>query len=1262
MNRNRLGRIISVLMSAVMLTGQLGDCRALAGGGSLSDETEIMLVEDGKSSEISDTTYTYGSQDYKVDYSITSHWDGHCNIVIDITNTSDITIHNWNLAFCTDDKINNIYDARLVYPGDEEEKRIFRNLGYNQDIAPGGTVKFGFQVSYGESFDLPKSFYMSTSNEEVALSRYTVEKYTESSWGSGSIGALKLINKGGTTIEDWVLTIQSDVPLIKCWPVDIKESGEGIYEIECPAYDQNIDPDEIVTINYQAEGSDPDITVLGIKERNALGGFESSASLVTTDPSDASGNSASGDTGLDDPETSEDASVNKVNFEVSIDSEQFEKLTFGDYYIDSVVTSFRGSCISDKPVNTLSVKSEDMYDDIVWEGDILSDDGYRTWHIEDAGFVPGGNTFTFTAVTADNETYEYTFTVFNTEMENMKNTYVSMTDTDGDGLMDYAEKFYNTDPEKADTDGDTFGDLEEIFVMFLDPVKTDTDDDGIPDPDDDNDEDGLTVSEEYAYGISDMYKDTDGDGLDDGYEVKVSFTDPAKYDTDDDGMDDDTEIKLKLDPLKKDSDGDGIEDGSEMISQTMSESISEDSCVRNVSVSLSCSGNIADKCYITTEYGIKDIVKASAGLVGVPVNIDVNTPFNTAEIVFTYDDTKLGTVSESSLCMARYNDKDKSFELLEDSVTDTEANTVSFVTTHFSDYFLVDKNIWLSAMGQKIDYMTYDVKVKENYDFIVFIDYTVSAKDLAVEQDIAAGVIDQMQPGDRLLFLYLKNDTVYQKTSGGSRIWSTTKQGAMNNIDPNDIWTYFRGGGLSPTGGYNACIEQALRAVNYIGEKQNKQLIYLIYPGTKYDQKLTDNYTLMNDNTQIIKNKGDVVNGISIYDNVSTILNKYVAMTGGRQYKGSNAEIFNAISTDLSGRLEKSEPYIDTTDSDGDGLYDVYETRGMKTPNGRIVYTDPNSQDSDNDGIGDRKEMGLIDKDCIFHWESDPNSGNNINYVKSNEKYMYVDDMNYLPLSEKKRFLIYEKDVSPATYYSNGKCVAGLDNVWGCNPNIFDDDELTDIMSRAIVQASMAELAGGDISMGQGMAPYYQNGLALAGQLLHNYIGNTEEKYIMDFSKYYHFTLSKNVRKTFEKSVYEIAKTAIDDINVGETKIIAISPHKDCGSIEFDIWDPGLFSAIHSAEIRTIAKISYDGEMYIMTVGVYISDYYDWDVNIDSRFPTPNSVSPLEMYKLCEYGGARFYQFWGYAEKTMTWNKKDNWGNSFYASDMRTSFSNDVFY
>ena len=205
-----------------MLTGQFGDCPVFADD-SLPDETVIATEDNAETATaVSDTTYTYESSDYTVDYSIVSHWGSYCNVVIDITNTSEVTIHNWNLSFFTDDKINNIYDARLVYPGDEEGKKIFKNLGYNQDIAPGKSVRFGFQVSYGESFDLPKSFYMNTSNDEVALSRYTVEKQVESAWGTGCIGSLKLINAGDTAIEDWVLTIQSDVSLVKCWPADIK--------------------------------------------------------------------------------------------------------------------------------------------------------------------------------------------------------------------------------------------------------------------------------------------------------------------------------------------------------------------------------------------------------------------------------------------------------------------------------------------------------------------------------------------------------------------------------------------------------------------------------------------------------------------------------------------------------------------------------------------------------------------------------------------------------------------------------------------------------------------------------------------------------------------------------------------------------------------------------------------------------------------------------------------------------------------------------
>ncbi|MCF6238108.1 MAG: hypothetical protein L3J79_04725, partial [Candidatus Marinimicrobia bacterium] len=59
--------------------------------------------------------------------------------------------------------------------------------------------------------------------------------------------------------------------------------------------------------------------------------------------------------------------------------------------------------------------------------------------------------------------------------------------------------------------------------------------------------------------------DSDGDGLVDGDELTVYFTDPQNPDTDGDGLDDGGEVNTYLtDPVKADSDGDGESDGLEV--------------------------------------------------------------------------------------------------------------------------------------------------------------------------------------------------------------------------------------------------------------------------------------------------------------------------------------------------------------------------------------------------------------------------------------------------------------------------------------------------------------------------------------------------------------------------------------------------------------------------------------------------------------------------------------------------------------------------
>ena len=209
-------------------------------------------------------------------------------------------------------------------------------------------------------------------------------------------------------------------------------------------------------------------------------------------------------------------------------------------------------------------------------------------------------------------------------------------DTDGDGLSDgwearYSE-FSGVDPlvkvtadvlsSDQDSDGLT---LKEEYIIGSNPFNSDTDGDGLPDGWEarysessgvdplvkvtanelisDEDNDGLSLREEASIGTNPMLNDTDGDGLNDGWEdlysessgvdplVKASFlelesdldfdnltlleeciwgTDPLNYDTDEDGLNDSWEVRYNdsygVNPLKKatneelfsDRDGDGL--------------------------------------------------------------------------------------------------------------------------------------------------------------------------------------------------------------------------------------------------------------------------------------------------------------------------------------------------------------------------------------------------------------------------------------------------------------------------------------------------------------------------------------------------------------------------------------------------------------------------------------------------------------------------------------------------------------------------------
>ena len=128
------------------------------------------------------------------------------------------------------------------------------------------------------------------------------------------------------------------------------------------------------------------------------------------------------------------------------------------------------------------------------------------------------------------------------------------SDKDGDGLTKREERELGTDPNNPDSDGDGLQDGEEVRVYITDPLNPDSDADAL--------KDGAEVN---THATDPLKADTDDDLLDDGKEVNKYKTDPLKADSDGDALVDGDEInKHRTDPLKADTDGEGLTDGEEI--------------------------------------------------------------------------------------------------------------------------------------------------------------------------------------------------------------------------------------------------------------------------------------------------------------------------------------------------------------------------------------------------------------------------------------------------------------------------------------------------------------------------------------------------------------------------------------------------------------------------------------------------------------------------------------------------------------------------
>ncbi|MGL5352680.1 MAG: cellulose binding domain-containing protein, partial [Clostridium sp.] len=276
-------------------------------------------------------------------------------------------------------------------------------------------------------------------------------------------------------------------------------------------------------------------------------------------------------------------------------------------------------------------------------------------------------------------------------------------DTDGDGVPDDVESKYGLDKVKSDTDGDGISDKVELTLYpKCDPTKKDTDGNGIDDNKEDFDGDKLTVEEELTLGTDPLKADTDGDGLNDYDEVYVYNTNPLVADTDNDGLVDSDEIDLKTDPNNEDSNANGVLDGQEKYSQQVEQDFTK-SALKSVNINFDATGGAKTTTNIKVVSGKDNVASKVVGLVGNPIDITTKAKFDKATVGFKYDKDSLGDTDEKNLDVLWHDKENNTFRLMNSKV-DTSNDIVTFETTHFSEYMLVDKAKWFDNWRNKIDY------------------------------------------------------------------------------------------------------------------------------------------------------------------------------------------------------------------------------------------------------------------------------------------------------------------------------------------------------------------------------------------------------------------------------------------------------------------------------------------------------------------------------------------------------------------------------
>ncbi len=788
----------------------------------------------------------------------------------------------------------------------------------------------GTAMSANVLLTMPFSVFADNISQTFEFDGYTVGYEVENSWGNTEVIALTLTNTGTETIEDWMLYFDPNGEIQYVNDAVQMTTTNGIGYIKNPGYNADIDPGASVEFHYAVNDCE-----------EIPSDYKFCQSRMTK-------------------ETGYDVSL-KVNYTWGNNNEYFN----GEIIIQND---------TDAPIEAWELKADTNFTitEITnsWAADVTELEPYN-YMLKGTytSIIPAGGSVSLgfngmkegEPIISD---YSLTEVVVDESLINSFNwsDWEDMLDTDGDGIPDEIEEEIGTDPLNSDTDGDGVPDGYELLTIGSDPTNANSLDSDISDGDYDNDQDELSNYEEYLLGTDPNRDDSDYDGLSDGDEINTYGTDPLNLDTDGDGLSDGDETALGLNPLVADSDGDGVLDNEEKFSQSLDYSVEDsDSPIESVSVAFDGTGYIKSNTSIQSVMGIDIMSSNVVGLIGEPFSLTSTSSFDTANITFAINEAALGDAEFENLTMLWYDIENQKYVEMEKAI-DKENMTVSATVNHFSTYMIVDNTQWYNAWKDNIYPMN---GATMHASITIDCSNSMNWNDPERYRVIAAkGFVNVMSVAD------MASVILFASYGNEEQDLTNDKDALKDAIDKVSA---------AGTTNYEDALRYSIDSLDVENNQDSENVIIFLsdgYPTDSSGLNISEedfDYSLVDEAAE----KGIRIYTIGLKDGVDeTILKKMASRTNGEYYYASTAaELIEYFLT-----INMGEKYDITTDTDGDGIPDLFEIYGMPIANGQVLYSDPNVSDTDGDGLHDGEEV-------IMHIVDDADE------VKAAYNYMY----NYIP-------------------------------------------------------------------------------------------------------------------------------------------------------------------------------------------------------------------------------------------------------------------------